>query len=135
MLEENDPHHKLTYFSTFTVQTYGAGMAFAPNTADDKILTGIHIYMGGVSETSCIETRLTFLKVGLQELFIILFLLMMYHFHLRLRAEAPIDRRVRAHALMQVVVASLALITVRIIFRLVEYASGLHSPVPNHEAS
>jgi RTA1 like protein len=63
-------------------------------------------------------------------LFIILFLLILYHFHLRLQAEVPVEHCVRAHGLIQVIVIALVPITIPIIVRLVEYASGLDSSVP-----
>jgi hypothetical protein len=55
---------------------------------------------------------------------------MLYHFHLRLQAEVPVEHCVRAHGLIQVIVIALVLITIPIVVRLVEYASGLDSSVP-----
>jgi hypothetical protein len=82
-------------------------------------MQGLHIYMIGV---------------GVQQAFIILFCVLLARLHLRLRSEAPRSEVTSALRLLYVVYAALLLITIRIIFRLVEYSSGINSSIPNHEA-
>lgn len=80
---------------------------------------GLHIYMIGV---------------GVQQAFILLFSVLLVRLHRRLLNEAPRAEVTRAIRLLYIVYAVLTLITIRIIFRLVEYSSGLDSPIPNQEA-
>lgn len=82
-------------------------------------MAGLHIYMIGV---------------GIQQAFIVLFSAVLVRLHRRLLNEAPRAEVTRATRLLYVVYAALLLITIRIIFRLVEYSSGLDSQIPNHEA-
>lgn len=82
-------------------------------------MQGLHIYMIGV---------------GVQEAFIVLFSILLARLHMRLRNEAPRAEVTRAIRLLYIIYAVLTLITIRIIFRLVEYSSGLDSQIPNHEA-
>lgn len=72
--------------------------------------------------------------VGIQQFFIVLFSAVLVRLHKRLLNEAPRAEVTRAIRLLYIVYAALALITIRIIFRLVEYSSGLDSQIPNHEA-
>jgi hypothetical protein len=110
---------------------------------DPKIaLMGIHIYMGGI---------------GLQECFVLLFVGVVFRFQYKMlhptsktaaieltpaveASSYPFKRHDSADlspgAWKRVVYplyASLALITLRIIFRLVEFSSGLHSPITGTE--
>jgi hypothetical protein len=104
----------------------------SPGAGQSTILTGIHIYMGGI---------------GLQEFCILIFTSIAIKFSLIMRQKErelassrhqildgkPNNWRV----LLYVLYASLALITARIIFRMVEFASGLDpskNPIPFHEA-
>lgn len=81
-------------------------------------MAGLHIYMIGV---------------GIQQAFIVLFSVLLVRLHKRLLNEAPRAEVTRAIRQLYVVYAALTLITIRIIFRLVEYSSGLDSQIPNHE--
>ena len=72
--------------------------------------------------------------VGLQQLFVFIFLALIIGFHRTFKREAPGGRSALAMQLLYVVYVVLFLITVRIVFRIVEYASGLNSTIPSHEA-
>ncbi|KAJ7148650.1 RTA1 like protein-domain-containing protein [Mycena crocata] len=76
---------------------------------------GIHIYMGGI---------------GLQQFFILLFIVLVVRFHFKmthLRGSTEWKRP------LYIMYASLILITVRIIFRLIEFSSGVFSSLTMHE--
>lgn len=81
-------------------------------------MTGIHIYQGGIV---------------FQQIFIFLFLYIAVRFQRRVTRESPPDHQVRGLRMLYVLYAVLALITVRIIFRLIEYAHGINSSIPRHE--
>lgn len=110
------PANKL---SAFLVQAFGASKASGNNISIATIMQGLHIYMIGV---------------GVQQFFIILFSVLLVRLHMRLRNEAPSSEVVKALRLLYVVYAALLMITIRIIFRLIEYSSGINSSIPNHEA-
>jgi hypothetical protein len=99
----------------------------SPGASQSSLMTGIHIYMGGI---------------GIQEFCILIFTSIAIRFHLTLskfeRTQQVIDDKPRNwRMLIYVLYTSLALITMRIIFRMIEFASGLDpskNPVPFHEA-
>ena len=105
----------------------GGGVLIQPGTSLSTQMLGIHLYMGGI---------------GLQQFCILIFLCIAIKFHLvmnqREREPQVIDDKPRNwRTLHYILYASLALITTRIIFRLVEFASGLDptkNPIPFHEA-
>jgi hypothetical protein len=105
----------------------GGGVLIQPGTSLSTQMLGIHLYMGGI---------------GLQQFCILIFLCIAIKFHLvmnqRERGAQVIDDKPRNwRTLHYILYASLALITTRIIFRLVEFASGLDptkNPIPFHEA-
>ncbi|KAI9826360.1 MAG: hypothetical protein M1832_000277 [Thelocarpon impressellum] len=120
----------------FLVQLGGAGMATGQDVPLDQVMRGLHIYMGGV---------------GFQQAVIIGFAYLAFKFTQQLRREPFTERTPAAWRLTYVIGVVLVLITVsrphapsghigsresqiRIIFRLVEYASGLESTIPRHEA-
>ena len=103
----------------FLIQATGASMASGNNLTNDQIERGLHIYMGGI---------------GFQLFFIICFIYVAYSFHRQLNANSSTSGDVRAHRLLFVVYTVLGLITVRIIFRLIEYANGYSAGIPVHEA-
>lgn len=94
-------------------------MASGSNLTYDQIMRGLHIYMGGV---------------GLQQVFIVVFVGLLIHFQRRFKAESPAAHEKLPLHFIYVLYAVLGLITVRIIFRLVEYSSGYDSTIPTHEA-
>jgi hypothetical protein len=104
----------------------------SPGSSPSTLMTGIHIYMGGI---------------GLQELCILIFTSIAIKFSLIMRSRERelassrnqiLDSRpTNWRTLLYILYASLALITTRIIFRLVEFASGIDpskNPIPYHEA-
>ena len=102
----------------FMVQVVGALMASGGHHPKMTLL-GIHIYMGGI---------------GFQQLCILLFLALAVRFHLKLRQQPPSRQRSTGLLLLYIEYAVVLLITVRIIFRLNEYAKGFKSTIPMHEA-
>lgn len=120
----------LDIFSFFT--QLAGGVMISPGASQSTLMTGIHIYMGGI---------------GLQEFCILIFTSIAIKFSLvmgqqenklassrhQLLDGKPNNWRV----LLYVLYASLTLITTRIIFRMVEFSSGITSsknPIPFHEA-
>ncbi|KAH8590580.1 RTA1 like protein-domain-containing protein [Bisporella sp. PMI_857] len=108
---------------SFLVQV-GGGSMIQPDSS--VLMVGIRVYMGGI---------------GFQELCILLFLSVAVKFHLTMlkqeRDRVLLDQPRKWRALLYTLYLTLALITVRIIFRLVEYSSGLEpekNPIPFHEA-
>lgn len=111
---------------SFLAQVGGGSMIDPTNSIKQQML-GIHIYMGGI---------------GFQEFCMLLFLTIAIKFYLMMRVEerqgAFLDGRPKNwRMLLFALFAALVLITIRIIFRLVEFASGLEAdknPIPFHEA-
>jgi hypothetical protein len=108
----------------FIIQGIGGSMASNPGQSQKSILLGLHIYMGGI---------------GIQEFFILFFVSAAIAFHRRLLAlerEGQLAHLGKPNwrPLLYTLYASLALITVRIIFRLVQYTAGFTSDIPRHEA-
>ncbi|KAF9778291.1 hypothetical protein IL306_004218 [Fusarium sp. DS 682] len=108
----------------FIVQVYGAAQAASGNnkTAEEK-LEALRIYMGGV---------------GLQLFFILLFGVFGIHLFRQLRgSHAGVGSGTEKRSVTMLFYAmfmALALIVLRIIFRLIEYSEGLDSQIPRHEA-
>ncbi|KAG6994103.1 hypothetical protein G7Y79_00047g083290 [Physcia stellaris] len=102
----------------FLIQLWGAGSASQPDLDKDKILRGIHIYMGGI---------------GVQQLFVFAFTFLVAKFHLQLLRTPSSTQKRRALTILCAVYFVLAAITVRIIFRLIEYAQGFESTIPRKE--
>ncbi|KAK5126802.1 hypothetical protein LTR85_009736 [Meristemomyces frigidus] len=103
----------------FFVQAVGASVASGNNDSVKQAMLGIHVYMGGI---------------GFQQLCIFLFLGLAARLHIHLRRQPPSPERKIAFRLLYVEYAVVSLITGRIIFRLIEYSSGITSSVPRHEA-
>ncbi|KAL6233546.1 hypothetical protein BDW75DRAFT_241942 [Aspergillus navahoensis] len=114
----------------FIVQLVGAGFTTDPEAPTETIMRGVHIYMGGI---------------GLQELFILLFTGLFIHLQRKLVAmertgDLDFTEKVsRGFApwrwLFYAIYAALLLITVRIVFRLAQYARGTDpdNPVLSNE--
>ncbi|KAM0804159.1 RTA1 like protein-domain-containing protein [Usnea florida] len=105
--------------TAFFVQIAGAAMASGDNVPDKQVLTDLHIYQGGVA---------------LQQFFILVFAAASIKFHQTFSRESPAAKKAQALRLLYIIYAVLALITLRIVFRIVEYSKGLTSTIPNHEA-
>lgn len=110
-------------FGSFIIQIIG-GMSASPGQSNEAAMKGIHIYMGGI---------------GIQQFFIVCFLVLAIQFH---RQMLQLDRASRLFAdkrrwrhLLYALYGSLLFITVRIIYRLVEFSAGqtTANPIPYHE--
>ncbi|KAH7410839.1 RTA1 like protein-domain-containing protein [Cadophora sp. MPI-SDFR-AT-0126] len=111
----------------------GGGVMIQPSASYKSQMLGIHIYMGGI---------------GFQELCILLFTAIAIRFAIIMRQHERthgitsstqiLDGKPHNwRTLLYVLFAALVLITIRIIFRMVEFASGLDAdknPIPYHEA-
>ncbi|MCJ1391639.1 hypothetical protein MMC18_004504 [Xylographa bjoerkii] len=111
-------------FVSFVIQLVGGAMG-GNGEPPAQIMKGVHIYMGGI---------------GLQEFFIIVFLGLAVKFHVQMRGmekrgELMGTGKRRWRWLLFTLYASLALISVRIFFRLIEFSAGTGSsnPLPYHE--
>ncbi|QGA14779.1 hypothetical protein EYB26_002435 [Talaromyces marneffei] len=110
-------------FGSFMVQATGGSIASPGGTAS-TIQTGLNIYMGGI---------------GIQQFFICCFLVLTVLFHRRMlqleRQGALQGDKTRWKGLLFSLYFSLIAISVRIIYRLVEYTSGvgLNNPITTHE--
>ncbi|KAJ7455808.1 RTA1 like protein-domain-containing protein [Mycena latifolia] len=93
------------------------GGSIISNDSPRVALIGIHIYMGGI---------------GLQQLFIFAFTALVMRFHYKMKRLA--SHRHAWKRPLYAMYASLALITIRIVFRLIEFSSGLFSAITMHEA-
>ena len=103
----------------FIIQAAGASMASGDDIPHDDIMRGLHVYMGGV---------------GLQQALILCFVGVAIRFQRQMSRESPMRSKSRALVLLYVVYAVLTLISIRIIFRLIEYANGYETGIPTHEA-
>ncbi|KAJ5657867.1 uncharacterized protein N7484_001516 [Penicillium longicatenatum] len=102
----------------FIVQVYGAAQAAGNNVSYGTEMAGLHIYMAGV---------------GVQQFFVLLFIIYAISFHTKVIRQRCSDAQ-KALVLLYILYACLALVTMRIIFRLCEYSQGLDSEIPLHEA-
>ncbi|KAJ7585078.1 RTA1 domain-containing protein [Mycena floridula] len=109
-------------FISFVVQLVGGSLA-SPTSPESQVFKGIHIYMGGI---------------GLQQFFIVVFLVLAVHLHRQLlKLERYGTGKKNWRPLLFSLYASLILITIRILFRLVEFSAGKEpdkNPIPFHEA-
>ncbi|KAG5208142.1 RTA1-involved in 7-aminocholesterol resistance [Trichophyton interdigitale] len=101
--------------------TQGASTSLLNSDTASTVKIGINIYMGGI---------------GLQELFILIFIGLAVRFQYKM---AIVERTEHSKGpwrpLLYTVYATLVLITIRIIYRLVEYSGGLHSAIATNEAA
>jgi len=102
----------------FFVQAVGAVIASNQTNNPKLPMIGIHVYMGGI---------------GFQQLCIFLFLALAARLHMHLREQPPTRERRTAFTCLWVLYVVVLLITSRIIFRLIEYSSGINSTIPQHE--
>lgn len=103
----------------FLVQAAGAVIASGTGKKPDTIMMGIHIYMGGI---------------GFQQLCIFAFLALAVRLHKKMLLQPASSERSRGLLLLYIEYAVVGLITIRIIFRLIEYSAGFKSTIPKHEA-
>lgn len=70
----------------------------------------------------------------MQQFFLLCFVIMAVLFQRQMNRDLPGAAKSRPLLLLYVIYAVLTLITIRIIFRLIEYANGYESGIPVHEA-
>ncbi|KAL5345294.1 hypothetical protein ACLOAV_009664 [Pseudogymnoascus australis] len=104
----------------FLIQASGGLML--SDTGDDGqsklVKIGLNIYMSGI---------------GVQQAVLLAFLALMITFHVRALREGK-THDTRWQPLTYTLYGSLALISIRIIFRLVEFSSGIYGPIPTNES-
>ncbi|KAJ7487229.1 RTA1 like protein-domain-containing protein [Mycena galericulata] len=100
--------------TAFLMQASG-GVLIDSDTPKTALL-GIHIYMGGI---------------GLQQLFIFGFVALVMRFHYKM---LQLDGSTEWKRPLYTMYVSLGLITLRIVFRLIEFSSGIYSPITMNEA-
>ncbi|KAI1874995.1 hypothetical protein JX265_003679 [Neoarthrinium moseri] len=96
---------------SFIVQLVG-GVTASPTTPQEEKLKAIHIYMGGI---------------GMQQIFIVIFVALTIKFQLEVaKVSEKLDHKQRKgiKLLLVALYVSLGMITVRIIYRFVEFSSG-----------
>lgn len=81
--------------------------------------TGLRIYMGGM---------------GLQQVFLLFFLFLLVSFHRQMRSGHVVPRSERWQPLTYLSYTAVGLITLRIVFRMAEFANGVESEVAKKEA-
>ncbi|KAH6687225.1 RTA1 like protein-domain-containing protein [Plectosphaerella plurivora] len=100
----------------FFVQATGGSMLENEDPASAKM--GLYIYMAGI---------------GVQQGILLLFLLIMIKFNINVHQQG-LDRPTSWRRLLYSLYIVLALISIRITFRLVEFSSGINGPIPKNEA-
>ncbi|KAJ7320816.1 RTA1 like protein-domain-containing protein, partial [Mycena albidolilacea] len=100
--------------TAFLMQAVG-GTMMSGDSAKTTLL-GIHIYMGGI---------------GLQQFFVLGFTALVVRFHYKMKR---IDGSTEWKRPLYTMYTSIGLITIRIVFRLIEFSSGVYSPITMHEA-
>ena len=110
---------------SFAVQAVGGSMASGgTQESAASVMAGIHVYMAGI---------------GIQEFFILVFLGLAITFHRRILFLEKSGALVTVHLnpkwrpLLYTLYVTLGFITIRIIFRLVQYSAGVLSNIPTHE--
>ncbi|CAK5272339.1 unnamed protein product [Mycena citricolor] len=104
--------------TAFLMQATGGSMISGSDPS--SALLGIHIYMGGI---------------GLQEIFVLGFTGLVIRFHIVMKRLTDGGMTSASWKWpLYLTYMSLSLITIRIIYRLVEFSSGLDSPITEHEA-
>ncbi|KAH8698611.1 RTA1 like protein-domain-containing protein [Talaromyces proteolyticus] len=101
---------------SFFVQIIGGIKTANPRNDYNAVMTGIHIYMGGI---------------GIQQFFILVFFFFAFNFHRTMNREGGNPRM--AYMLLYALYFALLMITVRVIFRLAEFGGGTKGPTMTHE--
>jgi hypothetical protein len=76
--------------------------------------------------------------VGIQQFFILIFFVFAFKFHSTIRSQSrrpssSSSPKPKVLPLLYTLYAVLLLISIRIVFRLIEYSQGISSTIPNHE--
>ncbi|KAJ6589221.1 hypothetical protein B0H19DRAFT_1058259 [Mycena capillaripes] len=107
--------------TAFAMHAVGGSMMISDTST--MVLRGIHIYMGGIG--------LQEFFIGLQEFFILGFTTLVVRFHYKIK---HLEGSTEWKRPLYTMYTSLGLITLRILFRLIEFSSGVYSPITMHEA-
>ena len=102
---------------TFIIQLAGAVMVSIPDSPHANNV-GKSVYMGGV---------------GLQQASILLFLVLAILFHHHLGSTFRLSRDTAWQPVLLSIYAVATLITIRTVYRLVEFSAGLNGTIPRHE--
>ncbi|RFU32805.1 hypothetical protein B7463_g3580, partial [Scytalidium lignicola] len=102
---------------TFVIQLAGAVMVSIPDSSYANSI-GKSVYMGGV---------------GLQQASLLSFLLLAILFHRRLRSGFLVSGDTLWHPILFALYTVVTLITIRTVYRLVEFSAGLNGTIPTHE--
>jgi len=102
---------------SFVVQGAGGSMANPSSSANIQKI-GIHVYMAGI---------------GIQEFFVLIFMILTIQAYRKLNRMSERDRPTNWRIIFSVLLASLTLITIRIVYRLVEFSQGVTSTLTTHE--
>lgn len=107
------------------------GILIAPGADSNVLMIGIHIYMGGIGFQECCILLFTAIAIKF------MFIMQQRERSIGVSANQILDQRHRGwRPLLYLMFTSLALITTRIIYRLVEFSAGLDptkNPIPYHE--
>ncbi|KAG9231780.1 RTA1 domain-containing protein [Amylocarpus encephaloides] len=98
-------------FIAFVIQIAG-GLYASPTDTPEKILRGVHIYMGGI---------------GIQQFFVVVFVGLAFRFQMEMNQidrNVVVEQKGKWKRLLWAIYGSLAFITIRIIFRLVQFTAG-----------
>lgn len=101
---------------SFAIQASGIIMATLPRSSVEMVSRGIHVYMAGI---------------GTQQAFVLLSAFVLFKLYQALRIA---EREKVAQHRVWLLYVVLALISVRIAFRLVEYSGGIESDISRQEA-
>jgi hypothetical protein len=102
---------------TFIIQLSGAVMVSIPESSAANGI-GKSVYMGGV---------------GLQQASLFSFFLLAILFHRRVRSGFIASRDIPWHPILYALYSVVILITIRTVYRLVEFSAGLNGRIPTHE--
>ncbi|KAK8091781.1 hypothetical protein PG997_002142 [Apiospora hydei] len=104
----------------FIIQGVGGSMASPGSGGDICVTEGLKVYLIGM---------------GIQQFFIVVFCLFMIHFHIRQRTGYGYADKPSWRPLIYTLYATLTFITIRIIYRIAEFAGGItpSNPIPFHE--
>lgn len=103
--------------TAFLIQATG-GTMIDPNNSPTTAELGLHIYMGGI---------------GFQEFFVLVFIALAINAYRDLNRLGDTGRPTNWRTLLRVLLVSLTLITIRVIYRLIEFSQGITSTLTTHE--
>ncbi|KAF8847501.1 hypothetical protein BDZ45DRAFT_709653 [Acephala macrosclerotiorum] len=103
----------------FLIQMTGAVKAVGNRTNPSAATDALHIYLIGC---------------GVQQIFILVFFALAFQFNRELRTLYPSEKTAKATKMLYIMYTVILLITIRVIFRLIEYSNGFKSTISDTEA-